>query len=75
MENVTLLTKLELFDNYTNKVPEDRDKVVVNWETGLNLKVNKFITASVATQLIYDYRVVQRTQFKEVLGIGFGYKF
>ena len=47
----------------------------VNWETGLMMKVNKLITASVSTQLVYDDNILKRTQFKEVLGIGLGYKF
>ena len=75
MQNVTLITKLELFDNYTDKDKNNKTNVDVNWETGLNMKVNKLITATVATQLIYDHNVVKRTQFKEVLGVGFGLKF
>ncbi len=75
MENVTLLTKLELFDNYSDDNGNNRTNVDVNWEFGLNMKVNKLITATVATQLIYDHDVIQRTQFKEVIGVGLGYKF
>jgi hypothetical protein len=75
MENVTLLTKLELFDNYSDDNGNNRTNVDVNWETGLMMKVNKLITATVATLLIYDHDVVKRTQFKEVLGVGLGYKF
>jgi hypothetical protein len=74
MENVTLFTKLELFDNYTDKDKNNTTNVDVNWETGLNLKVNKFITATVTTQLIYDDNIIKRTQFKEVLGVGLAYK-
>ncbi|MCC2547215.1 DUF3078 domain-containing protein [Hymenobacter sp. BT175] len=85
-ENVTLFTKLDLFSNYLHR-PENID---VNWETLLNLKVNKFISASVATTLVYDDDVLvpvdrnrdgvpdargRRIQFKEALGIGLTYKF
>lgn len=80
MENVTLTSKLSLFSNYANR-PQNID---VNWENLLEFKVNKFISATLSTQLIYDHdiqitdaagKVGPRTQFKEVLGIGFSYKF
>ena len=73
MENVNFISKLELFDSYANK-----DKAVeidVNWENILTMKVNRFITASISTQLIYDADIIERTQFKESIGVGFGYKF
>ncbi|REJ82431.1 MAG: DUF3078 domain-containing protein [Bacteroidetes bacterium] len=75
MQNVTLSSKLELFNNYTDKDKDNARNVDVNWETALNLKVNKFITASVNVQVVYDANVIERTQFKEVIGVGFGYKF
>ena len=75
MLNVTLFMKLELFDNYSDKNKNNRTNVDVNWETGLTMKVNKLITATVATQLIYDDNTIQRTQFKEVIGVGVGVKF
>jgi hypothetical protein len=80
MENVTLTSKLSLFSNYANN-PQNID---VNWENLLELKVNKFISATIATHLIYDDdiditdaegRKGPRTQFKEVIGVGFSYKF
>lgn len=50
LKNVSFTTKLDLFSNYTNN-PQNVD---VNWETLTALKVNKFLTASFITQLIYD---------------------
>ena len=62
----------------------------VNWEGLLAMKVNKFITASITTHLLYDDdidiavdddndgiidAVGPRTQFKEVLAIGLSAKF
>lgn len=75
MQNVTFTTKLELFDNYTDKDKSNQTNVDVNWETGLNLKVNKLLSATVVTQLIYDHNIIKRTQFKELIGVGLGYKF
>jgi hypothetical protein len=80
MENVTLQTKLDLFSNYL----EDPQNADVNWEVLLSMKVNKFISATLCTTLIYDDNTMiqvdethsgPRTQFKEVLGVGFSYKF
>ena len=80
MENVTITSKLSLFSNYANN-PQNID---VNWENLLELKVNKFISATITTHLIYDDdikitdakgKIGPRTQFKEVIGVGFSYKF
>jgi hypothetical protein len=85
MKNVNLQTKVELFSNYL-KNPQN---VVVNWELLIAMKINKYLTASLSTQLMYDDKVNikilnsdgtlqgygPRVQFKEILGIGFAYKF
>ncbi len=75
MENVTFSTKLELFNNYTDDDKDNAKAIDVNWESSLTMKVNKYITASVLAQLVYDANVVARTQYKQVIGVGFGYKF
>ena len=84
MKNVNFLTKLDLFSNYLHK-PQNID---VSWETLLVLKVNEYISATVSTLLLYDDDVLikigeeggvsvmgKRVQFKEVIGVGFTYKF
>lgn len=86
-KNVNLGTKLELFSNYL----KDPQNIDVNWELLLAMKVNKYITASISTQMIYDHDIPvpverdingvkvkgtgPRLQFKEVLAIGLSYKF
>jgi hypothetical protein len=80
IENVTLQTKLDLFSNYFNN-PQNID---VNWEVLLAMKINKYLTANLTTQMIYDDDVMildkdgktgPRLQFKEVFGVGLSYKF
>ena len=84
LKNVTFTTKADLFSDYTHN-PQN---IVVNWETLLAFKVNKFLSASINTQLAYDDKIkipVVRNgaattigsliQFKEILGVGFSYKF
>ena len=87
MENVGLQTKIDLFSNYQNN-PQNID---VNWETIITMKINKFLSTTITTQVLYDDDVdIARdpeyvaahgitagpiTQFKEVLAIGMSYKF
>lgn len=86
MKNINLQTKLELFSNYT----EEPTHVDVNWEVLISLKINKYIAATISTQLLYDHDIDiiidnnnngivdalgPRIQFKEVLGIGLSFKF
>jgi hypothetical protein len=67
---------------------DNRGNTYVNWLTNITFKVNKFITASLETQLIYDQTVAvpkllpdgstyqgRGTQFREAFTLGFGYKF
>jgi hypothetical protein len=84
LKNVTFTSKIDLFSDYTHN-PQN---IVVNWETLIAFKVNKFLSASINTQLAYDDKIkipVVRNgvatsirslvQFKEILGVGFSYKF
>lgn len=50
VENVTFSTNLSLFSNYENN-PANID---VNWDNLISMKVNKYITATLSTSLIYD---------------------
>lgn len=85
IKNVNIKSKLGMFSNYLVK-PGNID---FNWETLIQFKVNKYISATLSTHLIYDDDIdiavfndagVQtgkgpRVQFKEVLGVGFAFKF
>ncbi|MFO7851194.1 MAG: DUF3078 domain-containing protein [Bacteroidota bacterium] len=81
MENVNLTSTLDLFSNYLDK-PQNID---ISWKALLNMKINEFLSANISTHLIYDDDIDwidsegisrgPRIQFKEMLGIGFSYKF
>lgn len=80
MENITFATMLELFSDYLHN-PQN---LYVNWTTLTTMKVNKYISATLSTQLIYDDAVMikdsdkkigPRLQIKQVLGVGLAYKF
>lgn len=80
LKNVNLSSKLQLFSNYLNN-PQNID---INWEMFINLKVNKWLSASINLQLLYDDDIKTmednivrgaKVQFKEVFGVGLNFKF
>jgi hypothetical protein len=80
IKNVRLKTNLQLLSNYL----ENPDYIDVNWEVFLDMKINKNLSTTIATNLIYDNDILikdkygvaaPRVQFKEVFGIGLSYKF
>jgi len=75
LKNLSILTRLDLFSNYLNN-PE---KIDVNWDVVIGMKVNKYLSLSIIGSLIYDYDTkingVDKVQFKEIFGVGFSYAF
>lgn len=85
MENITLQTKLDLFSNYLKNF----GNIDVSWETLIAMKVNKLISATLSTHLLYDQDITifdekddgtmesynSKVQFKEVLAVGLTLKF
>ncbi|MDH6324247.1 MULTISPECIES: DUF3078 domain-containing protein [unclassified Parabacteroides] len=81
MENVQVVTTLDLFSAYNNSF----GNIDVNWDVLISMKINKYLSATLNTTLKYDDDVktfdddgVQRgakIQFKEVLGVGLAYNF
>lgn len=69
LENVQLQTKLELFSNYL----EDPLFIDVNWDLMVSMKINDFLSANIATQLIYDHDVSTNVQFKEMFSFGLSF--
>ena len=81
--DVNYQTNLELFSNYLDEF----GNIDVNWENTFIMKVNKFLSANLITQLIYDDDIkttevlndgtmVQRgarVQFKQIFGLGLSY--
>ena len=61
LKNVSFTTKIDLFSNYA-KNPQN---IVVNWETLIALKVNKFISANLVTQLLYDDKIKTPSDLNE----------
>lgn len=82
IKNTNLQTQLSLFNNYTDQNTSNRKNIDVNLQVMINAKLNKFITASIFVNSIYDNDInIQydkndesktgpRLQLKEVFGIG-----
>ncbi|MCX6310190.1 MAG: DUF3078 domain-containing protein [Bacteroidetes bacterium] len=86
MTNITLNARCELFSNYL----KDPQNIDVNAEIILNMKVNKYFSANLNIQGVYDNDVLiavdrnhdgildgvgPRFQLRQVLGVGFSAKF
>jgi hypothetical protein len=79
MENVSLRTRWEFFSNYL----ENPQNIDVNGELIMNFKVNKWLSATLQANLIYDDDIKitdsagntgPRTQFRQVIGLGLAHK-
>lgn len=81
MENVKISTDVNFFTAYDKSF----GNVDVEWNLLVNMKINKYLNATLTTALKYDDDVKYindngekkgaRVQFKEVLGVGLGYNF
>ncbi len=84
-EDISVENKLDLFTNYTHN-PQNID---IDWEVILRMQITFYLSATISTHMIYDDDVLvpiynnegvktgegPRLQFKELLSIGFSYKF
>lgn len=82
VKNVRLEARLDLYSNYL----ENPEFIDINSQILLFLKVNKYISANVTVDLRYDHDILfdtnddgvadaPRTQFREIIGLGFTYDF
>lgn len=75
-DNIDLQTKLTLFSAYNHNF----GRIDVNWDVMINFKVNKFITANLTTNLVYDDDIKSldggpKVQLREIIGLGLSYTF
>jgi hypothetical protein len=81
VENVFVSTTLNLFTPYVDKF----FNFVVDWDTVVNMKINKYLSATLNMSLKYDEKIRDkddnnnpkgpRVQLKEMLGVGVVYAF
>ena len=71
MENVTMENILNLYADYL----EEPQNVDLDYTMNLVMSINKFLSANLTFQTIYDDNAFEGFQVKEVFGIGVNYTF
>ncbi|PIE47918.1 MAG: hypothetical protein CSA40_02015 [Flavobacteriales bacterium] len=71
MKNISMENILNLYSNYLDQP----DHIDINHQLSLVMQVNKYISANLMLNTIYDHDMLTDVQFKEVFGVGFNYTF
>lgn len=71
MTNVSIENRLNLYSNYL----ENPQNVDVDYQMNVIMRINKYLSANVAVQAIYDDNSIQAVQVREVFGLGVNYGF
>ncbi|MFC5047794.1 DUF3078 domain-containing protein [Aquimarina hainanensis] len=69
MENVSMENILNLYSNYL----EDPQNVDIDYTANLVMTINKYLSANITFQAIYDDNAVSAFQIREVFGLGINY--
>jgi hypothetical protein len=69
--NVSIENRLNLYSNYI----EDPQNVDIDYQMNVVMKINKYLSANIALQTIYDDNSIKAVQVKEVFGLGINYGF
>ena len=70
-EDLELVNKLTLYSNYS----ESPKNVDIDWELGLTMPINQYLSSKFSTHLISDDDTGSKVQFKENFSIGVSYRF
>ncbi len=87
-EDVYVESRLTLFNNLVDDERSNRKNTDLDWETNINMKINRYITASAFFHMIYDHDILlpltndageeigktRKLQLKQILGIGLSYR-
>lgn len=71
MTNVSIENRLNLYSNYLDN-PQNVD---VDYQMNVVMRINKYLTANIALQTIYDDNSIKATQVREVFGLAANYGF
>lgn len=70
-ENIDFTNQVNFFSSYISH----SERVDVTYNGTLDIRFNRFISAVVGLDLMYDHDQIQKLQMKQTLGIGFSYNF
>jgi hypothetical protein len=71
MENVSMENILNLYSNYL----EDPQNVDIDYTMNLVMSINKYLSANLTFQAVYDDNAFQGFQVREIFGVGINYGF
>ncbi len=81
LKNVDFFTRLDLFSN----LGDEPQHIDVDWEARVNMKINSYLSAVFALNMLYDHDIKYvnsdgiekgpRVQTKQLLGFGLNFKF
>ncbi len=71
MENVSIENIMNLYSNYL----EDPQNIDLDYTVNIVMKINKYLSANLALQTIYDDNAFKGFQTREVFGLGVNYAF
>ncbi len=71
MENVSIENILNLYSNYI----EEAKNIDIDYTMNVIMKINKYLSANLALQAIYDDNAFEGFQTREVFGLGVNYNF
>jgi hypothetical protein len=58
IKNVDVKTMLQLFNNYTDADKNNRRNIDITWNWNIIMKINKYLSASIIGQLVYDDNIL-----------------
>lgn len=71
MTNISMENILNLYSNYLDK-PQNVD---IDYQMNMVMKINKYLSANIAFQAIYDDNAIKGVQVRQVFGLGLNYGF
>lgn len=71
MTNVTFKSRFDAFSNYK----DNPGNIDIFWTNIFAMKVNKFLSANIALDLLYDDDAIARLQLRQLIGVGLSAKF
>lgn len=71
MTNVSVENRLNLYSNYLDQ-PQNVD---IDYQMNVVMKINRYMSANIALQAIYDDNSIKAVQVREVFGLGVNYGF
>lgn len=71
VENVSIENSLSLYSNYL----DEPGNIDIDYLASINMGINRYLSANLIFQAIYDDNIVEAFQIREVFGAGFNYTF